>query len=241
MRDTVKLTVENKPLMVGHQGLLGLERGNTHGAFIAAGNRSYAGIETDIHRTADGRFVCIHDANTKSVAIDSVNVEECTFDTVRKIQLCGLDGKKSRADICIPSVEEYIGICKHYNKYAVAEIKGLWTKEHIVELCEVIATEGWFHKTIFIAFDLQNLLWLRELCPIQTAQYLVGAPDESLPETLDRYNLDLDIYFESLTPELCERVHAGGHKVNVWTVDKLEDAERLAAMGVDYITSNIIE
>ena len=47
--------------VIAHRGLSGIERENTNAAFVAAGNRSYYGIETDIHRTADGRFVVCHD------------------------------------------------------------------------------------------------------------------------------------------------------------------------------------
>ena len=32
--------------------------------------------------------------------------------------------------------------------------------------------------------------------------------------------------------------HAAGLKVNVWTVDRVEDFERVKAMGVDFITTN---
>ena len=44
--------------VVAHRGLSGIERENTAAAFVAAGNRSYYGIETDIWRTADGHFRC---------------------------------------------------------------------------------------------------------------------------------------------------------------------------------------
>ena len=36
-------------------------------------------------------------------------------------------------------------------------------------------------------------------------------------------------------------LHENGIEVNAWTVDSLEDAQRLVEYGVDYITSNIIE
>lgn len=42
--------------MVAHRGMSGLELENTCSAFVAAGNRSYYGIETDVHRTSDGHF-----------------------------------------------------------------------------------------------------------------------------------------------------------------------------------------
>ena len=47
--------------MIAHRGLSGLEKENTCAAFVAAGNReSYFGIETDVHRTADGQLSLIH-------------------------------------------------------------------------------------------------------------------------------------------------------------------------------------
>lgn len=241
MKDTVKLICDNKPLMVAHRGLSGIEKENTHGAFIAAGNRSYYGIETDVHRTLDGKFVCIHDSNTARVGIDSLVVEECTYDTVRSIKLCGKDGKKDRADICIPSLAEYIAICRRYDKVAVCELKNHFTKDEIIEICAIIAEEGWLHKTVFISFMIQNLVYLREYLPKQPAQFLFSGDTKDIPDILNEHDLDLDIYFGNLTPELCERVHADGHKINVWTVDGLDDAKALTEMGVDFITSNIIE
>ena len=61
--NTIKINMQNKKI-VAHRGASRLEKENTLAAFIAAGNRSYYGIECDIHRTADGRYVVIHDETT---------------------------------------------------------------------------------------------------------------------------------------------------------------------------------
>ena len=249
MNDTVKLICKNKPLMVAHRGLSALEKENTHAAFIAAGNRSYYGIETDVHRTADGKFVCIHDASTKRVGIDDLNVETCTYDTVRSLLLCGVNGDKDRNDVRIPSLQDYIRICKHYGKVSVLELKSDFTIDEISAICDIIKEEDWFDKTTFIAFGLNNLILLRQLYPDQAAQYLIGGgyfdrggTVDSLMETLNQHNLDLDIYFGALTKELSDAVHAAGKVVNVWTVDKPEDGIRMAEeLNVDMITSNVME
>ena len=47
--------------VVAHRGVSGLETENTCAAFIAAGNRSYWGVETDVRCTADGNFIILHD------------------------------------------------------------------------------------------------------------------------------------------------------------------------------------
>ncbi len=94
--------------MIAHRGLSGLETENTCAAFVAAGNRSYFGIETDIHRTGDGNFILLHDDNTARVGCDNIQVEESSYASLRSLRLCDKEGGKSRADLRLPSLEEYI-------------------------------------------------------------------------------------------------------------------------------------
>ena len=70
---------KQKVKMIAHRGMSGIETENTSSAFVAAGNRSYYGIECDIHVTADGEFVIIHDDDTGRVAKKDVNIEKSTF------------------------------------------------------------------------------------------------------------------------------------------------------------------
>ena len=109
--NTVKINRQNCR-MVAHRGCSGLERENTNAAFIAAANRSYYGIETDIHSTLDGEYVLFHDNTTARIGIDSMEVEKTTFATLRSLLLTDRDGTKSRWDLRISTLEEYIGICK---------------------------------------------------------------------------------------------------------------------------------
>ena len=93
----------------------------------------------------------------------------------------------------------------------------------------------------FISFQLKNLVYLRRRYPEQSAQYLLDAWDDKSLETLKKYNLGLDIRYTSLTKEIVDQVHAAGLEVNCWTVNTKEAGETLAGMGVDYITTNILE
>lgn len=238
--DTIKIAHDGVR-MVAHRGLSGLEKENTLSAFVAAGNRSHFGIETDIHPTVDGRFVCIHDNNTRRVGIDDLNVETSTFDTLRCVVLTDIDGARSRADLRIPTLEEYIRICKKYGKVCVLEIKGVFTRENLEKVIEIINAEDYLASVTFIAFDIENLIALRELLPEQPCQYLTGEFADDLIDTLLKYRLDLDIYYPALTAERVTALHDRGIKVNCWTVDRPEIAEELIAWGVDFITSNILE
>ena len=77
--------------------------------------------------------------------------------------------------------------------------------------------------------------------PEQSAQYLFGGLSDEIFDMLVRDKIDADMHFPALSDEVVQKLHSAGLKVNCWTVDSAVDGERLAAMGVDFITSNILE
>ena len=239
--NTTKFNHQNKPLMVAHRGVSGLETENTCAAFVAAGNRSYNGIQTDDHITADGKYVAFHDDETRRLAAEDMIIEQTDFATLRSLILRQRDGNFGRTDIRIPTMQEYIEICKHYEKVAVLELKNHFQKEQVFEICEIIEGIGYLENVIFISFDFENLVYVKEKYPQQPVQFLTGRCDEELAKKLSSLNMDLDIYFEGFDAETAERCHRYGIKVNCWTVDKVEDAARLAELGASYITSNILD
>ena len=238
--NTIKVNA-GKTLMVAHRGMSGIEKENTHAAFVAAGNRSHYGIETDVHVTLDGKFVCIHDDTTGRVAIDNLTVEESTFDTLRNLLLADVDGEKGRTDLRIPTLQEYIQICKKYGKTAVLELKNHFPEEAVVQIIEIIQKEAYLENVIFISFDFENMLTIRRLLPEQRAQFLTTEYSEELVEKLVGARLDLDILYKALTKENIEFMHSRGIVINCWTVDDPTVAEELASWGIDFITSNILE
>ena len=241
MKSTILLPQENKPLMIAHRGMSGLEMENTASAFVAAGQRSHFGIETDVHRTADGQFIIIHDDSTKRVAGDDMTVEQTSYRTLRALRLLDTDGKQGRGDLILPSLQEYIRICKKYDKAAVLELKNHFAPADIDQIIDIIRQEDYLDQVIFISFDLPNMICIRERLPRQQAQFLISSVTDWLLDTLQKYRLDLDIKHTALTREYVEALHAAGIKVNVWTVNTQEDAQRVIDMGVDFITTNILE
>ena len=239
MQDTIHVNLPGVR-MVAHRGVSGLERENTCAAFVAAGNRSYFGVETDIHRTADGQYIVFHDDNLVRLLGDERVVEEMRFDELRALRLTDLDGN-ARGDLLLPTLAEYVNICKKYDKDCVLEVKNHFEPEDIDNVIAIIRSIGWLERTIFISFDLPNMLCIREKLPQQRAQYLVSTFGDDLLSILTQNHLDLDIKYSSLSAEQVRACHEAGIKVNVWTVNEAADAERLAGYGVDFITSNILE
>ncbi len=109
------------------------------------------------------------------------------------------------------------------------------------KIVSMIEKAGYLDHVIFISFALKNLIFLRRRYPTQPAQYLIKEWDDKLLDPLEKYNLGIDIYYKSATPDNVRKVHALGQEYNVWTVNEAVDGDAMVAMGVDYITTNILE
>ena len=238
--NTIKFN-KNSTKVVAHRGLSGIETENTNAAFVAAGNRSYYGIETDIHRTADGRFVVCHDDDLKRVAGEDVPVETATLAELQNIILFDKDGTKNRADLRVSVLENYIGICKKYEKHCVLELKSDFTDEEIAQIVEIVDGFGYLENVTFISFVYSNMVKIRKIRPTQSVQFLFSRFTDEIIDRLIAARIDIDVYYKVLTKELVDLLHENGLKVNCWTVDDKEKAEELCEWGVDYITSNILE
>ena len=242
MNNTIKLESKGHTQMIAHRGMCGLEPENTHAAFVAAGNRSFYGIEADVHKTADGKFIIMHDGNTLRMSGDDIEIAKATYETLRSLRLKQKDGKRGRTDLRIPSMEEYLEICKYYGKKAILELKDEFTDEDIEEIIRVGEALAYMEHIVFISFKMKNLLLLRERRPEQTVQYLVDYDiDDALLQELADRNMGLDMRDERYTEEILRKCQEKGVETNAWTVNDPDMARKLIDWGIDYITSNILE
>lgn len=229
--------------MIAHRGLSGIERENTNAAFVAAGNRSYYGIETDVHKTADGQFIIIHDEQTGRVSEGAfdVNIEQQPYCAVADRCLPDRFGRL-RQDLKIPLLSEYIRICKQYEKICVLELKNALSKEDVAKIIHIIREENYLENVIFISFVLENCIFVRELLPQQPVQWLLAEQiTENIIDILRQYHFGIDSYHAYLDREMIDALHEQGILVNAWTCDDPTVAAALVDAGIDFITSNILE
>lgn len=241
---TVTVSENGKPPFIAHRGLSGLETENTRAAFIEAGKRSYFGIETDVHRTKDGAFVTFHDDTLKRLAGIDRDVEQMTLEELKKVTLNSTRlyaPKGDSTDLSIPTLADYIGICKQFDKKAVLELKNHFEKADIFRICDEIEAMGYKENMIFISFDFENLVFVREKWADAEVQFLTGEVDDPLIAKLKQYRFDLDAYHVALSKTIIQKCHQAGIQVNAWTVDEKKCAKRLIRAGVDFITTDILE
>ena len=245
--NTVKIEGK-KTKMIAHRGVSGIERENTYPSFLAAGNRSYYGIETDIQVMADGSFIAMHDDTTYRVSngASDINVSKSRIEDVASIVLPDLDGSTDRQDIRIPTLADYVNICKKYGKKCILEVKNLFSAENIARLVEEVKELDYLDGVIFISIEYENCVNLRKILPDAEIQYLTGQwMDEEVIRRLTDIKvdagIDIDYGNRARNKERIDLLHSLGMKVNVCVCDDPALARELIDMGADFITTNILE
>ena len=238
-------------LIVGHRGSQwGIE--NTRAAFINGAEAGAWGLECDIRVTGDGTFVISHDDSYKRLGGPATKIAKMTTLDVLTTQLTSKrHGITYAATPC--TLGEFFDICNQYNVVPVVEVK-VCTSIHsntqaedepvfdgIPALMKLIDEKGCTDRVVIISFMPGVVDFIHRHYPDVTVQVLAGDEDGPIDQWVDwciEYNMDLDVVHTIITKDAVDRMHAAGLKVNVWTVDKVEDFERVKAMGVDYITTN---
>ncbi|MBQ8177900.1 MAG: hypothetical protein IJ033_01780 [Clostridia bacterium] len=225
--------------IIAHRGLSGLEVENTESAFIEAGKHSYYGIEADVRKTGDGQFVMCHDETLTRISGQEIAVENTPLDELLSVPLYDKDGEIGEERLT--TLGRYIAICKEYDKQAILELKSDFTEAEIGGIIAVIASGNYIHRVTFISFDYDNLTYVRKYRPNQSAMYLFSEITDETTAKLARDKIDVAVNHKALSKKAVDEFHSLGLKVNCWTVDGKAEAERLVKMGVDYITTNILE
>jgi glycerophosphoryl diester phosphodiesterase len=227
--------------MVAHRGLSGIETENTIPAFIAAANRSYFGIECDVHATKDDRIVVSHDDSLLRLGLLNLYIPSFRFDELRKFSLLDRKTGNLSETVCIPSLEEVLVICRTYKKNAFVELKGGLSFDNVDTVVREIEANRMADKTTLISFDDRYLVHVRKNRPEMELMLLTSEITDKTFDFCEKHRIGLDAQYDKVDEDVLKRIHLIGLKVAVWTVDDKAVAERLIKAGVDYITSNILE
>ena len=238
-------------LIVGHRGSQwGVE--NTRAAFINGANAGAWGLECDIRVTADGAFVVSHDDNYKRLGGPETKIADMSTQDVLSTRLTSKrHGITYAGTPC--TLGEFLDICNELNVVPVVEIK-VCTSIHsntkaenepvfdgIPALINLIDQKGCSDRVVIISFMPGVVDFIHRHYPDITVQVLAGDSDGTIDEWVDwciERKMDLDVVHTIVTKAAVDRMHAAGLKVNTWTVDRVEDFNRVKAAGVDYITTN---
>lgn len=216
-------------LWVAHRGLSSKAIENTIDSFEMAAELPFFGIECDIHLTKDKEIIVHHDSSIKRLTNIDLLIKDATYEELLKI------------DFSFPTLKEYIDICKKGNKASIIEFKGLWEENNIDFVYNKIKELNHLEKTIFISFYQENLINVRKLDQNIKLQYLTGKYNEDVLKMCVTYKIDLDLYYPTITKEMADEILSNDLEINAFTVNDINEVNKLIDMGIKYITTDGIE
>lgn len=222
-------------LRIGHRGAKAHVAENTLASFQQALNLGADGIELDVHVSADGELVVIHD----------FTVDRTTNGTgeVHKLTVAELKQLKVEGSHIIPTLDEVM--------YAVGkkclvniEMKGRHTAQPVSEFVDRYVKEKSYSYADFIvsSFQREELQNISRLNPYIQLGILTQASVKQAMQWAEEFSAKaIHPHFSLLTESNVKKAKEAGLKIYTWTVNEQEDIDRVKAYGVDGIISDYPE
>ncbi len=229
-----------KPLIIAHRGASHAAPENTLAAFHLGWEMGSDAIELDIHLTADGEIVVIHDASTTRTAGVEHLIAESSLAELKKLDFGSFKGAEWRGER-LPTLSEVLATVPP-GKAVFIEIKATGTLLPLLK--KTLQTSALDPSQIaFIAFNDEVLAQAKALLPeikclwITSAYHLSEVNDwpkatRSLQETMRLRGFDgiaIGTHKVEDLPALCRELRclAEGMPVLVWTVNDPDMARTL--------------
>lgn len=246
--EVYKVELKNEKL-IAHRGYSSQAPENTTASFQLAVQNGFYGVECDIRKTYDGKFVIMHDADLNRMCGYNLDIANLDLQQLREYKITAGSNIQSYPDLKIPTLEEYLQIlAKSKEVHPFIELKETFTTEELNKIVEKVKEYGLLDRTYFISIHQSNLLALKEIDGVnkENLQYVYGAESfnklvpvsDSVIQWCIQNAIDLDTRYTLITPSQVSLLHDGGRKVNVWTVNVLDKAfELVNDANVDMLTT----
>jgi glycerophosphoryl diester phosphodiesterase len=243
------------PIVIGHRGAAGNYPENTLPSFEAALAEGAAILESDVHVTADGVPILLHDPTLERVCGVPDAAQGLDFAALRRHD-AGAGFRTDDGDrpflgrqIRVPSLEEAFERFPEARFNLEIKCPGdavLYATLRLIERFEradrtlLTSAEDAIMRSLRAAVAASGLRPALGASPAEVLAVIENAQGKG-PMPADVMALQIPATFGGqplVTPPLVEHAHAHDIEIHVWTVNELDEIERLLALGVDGIVTD---
>lgn len=228
------------PLIIAHRGASGHAPENTMAAFRLAVEQSADWIELDVHQTADGHPVVLHDYTLRRTAGDPRSVRDLTLQHIKKLDIGSWWDGTYRSER-VPTLDEVLEFAAGRIRVFIELKRGSPFYPGIERrLLETIVRHRAKDRVAVSSFDLAGLKTLRGLDPEIPLGLLTRKtrPREILNEAKSLKVQSIHISTHRLSKKIIAQAHSIGLPVYVYTVNRPSLMKRYLAMGADGLFTN---
>lgn len=201
---------DGRTRVIGHRGSPATAPENTLDSFKAAIAAGADAIECDVHLSADGFVMVMHDE-----ALD------------RTTRLTGLVGDRLRAEMpMVPTLDKTLAIARDF--VTIIELKGGARLEQAVIEC--VHRADAVDRVIYFSFDGERLDRIRSLEPGAFVTWLTSIRPTTIPEGIN----GLGVHWRAIDRHLVEE----SPNLFAWTVPVGSEAIALVEFGVRFVITD---
>jgi len=236
-------------LVAAHRGGAALWPENSLLAFRSALALGVDALELDLHLTADGEVVVLHDATLDRTSTGGGPVRDMKLADLAAVRL------KTRAGALtgerVPTFAQVLDLAAPTSVELVPEIKVDAKRQRYDGIEEkvlaLIRARGLLARTTVQAFQVETIRRLRELEPQARTMLLVARgdverdrarPAEAVRRARELGATDLGMNHRLIDADVMAAARAAGIRVAAWTVNEEADMRRMVGLGVDMVMSD---
>jgi glycerophosphoryl diester phosphodiesterase len=227
----------HRPLVIAHRGHYKEAPENTLASVRAALEHPVDGVEIDVHCTADGIPVVMHDFEVDRTTDGHGRIMDLTFAQVRALRVRAGDG--SLSDERVPTFEEVLKVTRGRCLLCV-EVKAQGIESIVLDVMRALEAEEWvwvwsFINSVVYAFH--------ELAPRIPGAYLSDCfatwpADRFLPEAVAIGARAVSLAWQDVTPEVVATCHDMGLEVYSLAADEPAAWDRARLAGLDAVITD---
>lgn len=222
-------------LKIGHRGVKGHEAENTLASFQQALEMGVDGIELDVHVCASGELVVIHDFTVDRTTNGTGEVHKMTLAELKKLRV---EEKHS-----VPTLTEVLALVNPKCLVNI-EMKGRHTAKPLSEFLDnYVKDKNWSYDDFIVSsFQREELLIMSDINKNIPLGILTQASVTQAWEWAEEFSAKaIHPHYTLLTESNVKKAQQAGLKVYTWTINDVEDIERIKHYNVDGIISDFPE
>lgn len=228
------------PLVIAHRGASGEAPENTLASFTLALEQGADLIETDVHLTADGVPVAIHDPTVDRTTDGHGLVLGMTLAQVKALD-AGIRCSPRYSGERVLTLDELLDWVKG-RAPVVLEIKHdgpYYRSEVVATVVDALRRHDMASSAIVISFDHAAMLEARGLCPeLATGVLFACTPVNPASLAVEARAGALLPHLSNLTPRMIAQARSQGLAISPWVADSEDEMRWALSLGVDAVATN---
>ena len=236
-------------LVAAHRGGAALWPENSLLAFRSALALGVDALELDLHLTADGEVVVLHDPSLDRTSTGTGAVRDLKLADLAAVRLKTREGAVTAERV--PTFAQVLDLVAPTSAELLPEIKVDANRQRYEGIEEkvlaLIRARGLLSRTTIQAFQVETIRRLRELEPKARTMLLVARgdverdrarPAEAVRRARELGATDLGMNHRLIDTDVMSAARAAGIRVAAWTPNEEADIRRMVDLGVDMVMSD---